>query len=230
MPPFRLKSGFFICMTEKELYKQVFEAAKKAVLNKRLPISFGDLVNDAYLHAIENGMELSINNLRKSVHKEAQKYLNKFSAKQEAEVNSLQSSFCRKCKEDKPVGCFGITIRKKTNKKVVQSYCNECQAAAMREVYRKKNPNSKPVVYHEYPEGASSKDKAAINHARWQKENYHRLAEYKKNRFKDNSKSLADSYIKHLLRRYYASRDITPDMIIKKREEVKLLRWRQGNL
>lgn len=133
-----------------KLYNIVKEYAKKAVLNNHLPIQFDDLVNDAYIKLVETNQSINSDNWIKCMNSIALEHgKNKYSNSNEKEVSELQTSFCRCCKEDKPIACFGITIRKKTNKKVVQSYCSECQRLKMIEHRRAKGIPEKPVI--EYP-------------------------------------------------------------------------------
>lgn len=125
-------------MEEKNLYIEVLSLSKKVVLNYRLRIDFNDLVNDAYLQVLQEGKQLNFENLKEVLFKVSNCYRNENNLRNEIDIKHTQSKFCKKCNEDKPIAAFGITIRRRTNKKIIQNYCASC-LARIRRIHLLKN-------------------------------------------------------------------------------------------
>jgi len=133
---------------EIEIYNSALLTAERAIKKFNIVgILPGDLVNDAWIEVYNSDLILDLNTLNKAVTNKAYELnYNKDSVDKIKYTNchndpSIQ--FCKCCQEELPIHMFGITVRKKTNTRLIQTFCKVCQAAKMRAYRKKKNPISK---------------------------------------------------------------------------------------
>jgi len=130
---------------EEEIYNSALQTAGRAIKKFNIVgILPGDLVNDSWIDVYNSGMEIDFNTLNKFITNKAyQINYNKDSVGSIKYTNCLNDpslQFCKCCQEDLPIDMFGITIRKKTNTRLIQTFCKICQAEKMRAYRKKKNP------------------------------------------------------------------------------------------
>ena len=134
-----------------------------------------DIVQDAYIIVYNNKELITSYSLKKAVKNLV--YTNR------GEVQSVSneikykdtSKFCKSCKEEKPISCFGITTRNKGAKKVVQAYCYECLKIKMKK-YRKTG-STRTII--NYPENLKTyKQKRAWYMKQYQEKKRDKLNKY----------------------------------------------------
>lgn len=205
-------------MTEFEKdYSELVEIAQKLISKHRSTLSEYDIVNEAYIIATQKGgyNRKTFVGLMHSV-----LYLEKEHSLKFVDINSAYynnqtkevSFVCRSCKLDKPI-CEAITV----NGNIVGAICKEC-----RHEYDKKY---QPQYYNKKKCDEAFKRVRAKACRKYQSkaDNKKRHNEQQKAYQEEQKENLTDVYIRHLFRtlsKPIKTTDITPEMIIAKRNEL----------
>lgn len=111
-----------------------------------------------------------------------------------ARLTGLEEAYCKDCQSKKPIVDFDITPNRNRTKWKPRLVCNPCVRK------RRTNPDNKPKGSYRSNE----------NVRKWVKNSSTRASEL-----------ISDSYIRRLYNKFgYKAKDVTQEMIIKKREEV----------
>lgn len=93
-------------------------------------------VNEAWLHLTESGAEVSVDSMYKTARHLILDEITTASYKKGD--NKSTTKVCGGCKQDLPIGCFGMSYDKLISKKRVNYYCRECDNKRQRNYPKEK--------------------------------------------------------------------------------------------
>lgn len=215
-----------------QAHEEVHKYVKSIILNKYLPLGIDDIVNDGYLILIESGETVNTINWKSKCRSSLNKNRNEGGYISNEILEKDQTKFCKYCKEDKPISCFGLTERNKGQKQILQAYCNECMTDKMAKhrktskykevmkIYLASEENKARLKKYRHTENGKEKNKKYQKNFR-DKHN-DKWKSYLKERYKNHKEQLTDVYIKSLLKTKYSPSYIAlhPNLIQEKRDKI----------
>lgn len=112
-------------LDQEDIYSRSIKRVSGFLFNKRIEEEVYDFVNEAWLQLIEEKSEVSV----EAVFKKAVKLIYSRSNPNRKWFSKETRKFCFRCKEDLPMGAFGLYYCNRLNRKITQGWCRECMKA-----------------------------------------------------------------------------------------------------